>query len=171
MGIHNEDDDHLRDPLIISTDSKQAQQQSRNTTGDGDRQSDSPIDTEDTHDDTMNGTPSWLPPFILPVLEPIMHQWRRLQQYYRRQQREEQEQEQRHRGYLHYYYSRLHLDEPYSQYLRLSDDTRRYLRELIRRSGNYLAYATLLAMLVIVPNVIYRGLKSGRTSVYLLFAN
>ena len=45
---------------------------------------------------------------------------------------------------------------------RLSDESRRHLRELIRRSGNYLAYFTLLTMLMVLPNVIYRGAKAGR---------
>ena len=43
-----------------------------------------------------------------------------------------------------------------------SDERRRYFRELIRRSGNYLAYATLLTTLMILPNIIYRGKKDDR---------
>ena len=43
-----------------------------------------------------------------------------------------------------------------------NDDSRRYLRELIRRAGNYLAYATLLIMLMVLPKVIYQGVRSGR---------
>ena len=43
-----------------------------------------------------------------------------------------------------------------------SDDSRRYFRELIRRSGNYLAYATLLTTLMVLPNIIYRGIKDER---------
>jgi hypothetical protein len=43
----------------------------------------------------------------------------------------------------------------------LTDERRRYLRELIRRSGNYLAYTTLLIMLMVLPKVIYQGIKSG----------
>lgn len=43
----------------------------------------------------------------------------------------------------------------------LTDERRRYLRELIRRSGNYLAYTTLLIMLMVLPKVIYQGVKSG----------
>lgn len=41
-----------------------------------------------------------------------------------------------------------------------TDDTRRYLRQLIRRMGNYLAYFTLLLMLIVIPQVIYRGVKN-----------
>jgi hypothetical protein len=43
----------------------------------------------------------------------------------------------------------------------LSQENRRYLRELVRRAGNYLAYATLLIMLVVLPNVIYQGISAG----------
>jgi hypothetical protein len=43
----------------------------------------------------------------------------------------------------------------------LSQEHRRYLRELVRRAGNYLAYATLLIMLVVLPNVIYQGIAAG----------
>lgn len=41
-----------------------------------------------------------------------------------------------------------------------TDENRRAARELIRRAGNYLAYATLLLMLLVIPQVIYRGIKT-----------
>jgi len=40
--------------------------------------------------------------------------------------------------------------------------TKRRLREYIRRMGNYIAYATLLTMLIIIPIVTYRALNEQR---------
>lgn len=37
-----------------------------------------------------------------------------------------------------------------------------HVREVIRRAGNYLAYATLLVMLVIIPRVVYHGVQRHR---------
>ena len=45
----------------------------------------------------------------------------------------------------------------------LSLERRQYIRSLIRRAGNYLAYATLLSMLCLVPAVVYnQGFKNRR---------
>ena len=47
----------------------------------------------------------------------------------------------------------------------ISDESRRYVREVIRRAGNYLAYATLLIMLIAIPNVVYTGVKTDQIDV------
>eukprot|EP00977_Amphora_coffeiformis_P028372 scaffold34939_cov280-Amphora_coffeaeformis.AAC.2 len=47
----------------------------------------------------------------------------------------------------------------------LSDESRRYVRELIRRAGNYLAYTTLLIMLVVIPKVVYTGVRTDHIDV------
>jgi Organic solute transporter Ostalpha len=47
----------------------------------------------------------------------------------------------------------------------LDPETWASLRRTIRRSGNYIAYCTLLAMLILVPTVLYRSLRDRKLDI------
>lgn len=51
---------------------------------------------------------------------------------------------------------------PSSRYRLVPQDSRRVAREIVRRAGDYLAYATLLTMLIVIPNVIYHALMNHK---------